>query len=149
MVTDTLPVWACALTLRWSGRARDKVPSSYHGVRAAQLNREVSLDVSHCRYQEQESASRYLAFVRPVRGERPHHDQCRGRRAPVSGIDTSDGERPEIHGITWSQEKGILEFSAHWPVTGRLTKYRFSTPSSESRTDVCYTFTVQQTWERL
>ena len=27
------------LTLRWSGRVRDKVPSSYIGVRAAQLNR--------------------------------------------------------------------------------------------------------------
>jgi hypothetical protein len=27
------------LTNRWSGRVRDKVPSSYAGVRAAQLNR--------------------------------------------------------------------------------------------------------------
>ena len=72
-----------------------------------------------------------------------------GGALAVSGIDTSDGERPEIHGITWSQEKGILEFSAHWPVTGRMTKYRFSTPSSDNRTDVCYTFTVQQIWERL
>jgi hypothetical protein len=27
------------LTTRWSGRVRDKVPSSYAGVRAAQLNR--------------------------------------------------------------------------------------------------------------
>jgi hypothetical protein len=29
----------CALTTRWSGRVMDKVPSSYIGVRAAQLNR--------------------------------------------------------------------------------------------------------------
>ena len=29
----------CHLTPRWSGRVRDKVPSSYVGVRAAQLNR--------------------------------------------------------------------------------------------------------------
>jgi hypothetical protein len=29
----------CRLTLRWSGRVRDKVPSSYVGARAAQLNR--------------------------------------------------------------------------------------------------------------
>ena len=29
----------CRLTNRWSGRVRDKVPSSYAGVRAAQLNR--------------------------------------------------------------------------------------------------------------
>jgi hypothetical protein len=29
----------CRLTIRWSGRVRDKVPSSYAGVRAAQLNR--------------------------------------------------------------------------------------------------------------
>jgi hypothetical protein len=27
------------LTIRWSGREMDKVPSSYTGVRAAQLNR--------------------------------------------------------------------------------------------------------------
>jgi hypothetical protein len=27
------------LTIRWSGRVQDKVPSSYIGVRAAQLNR--------------------------------------------------------------------------------------------------------------
>jgi len=27
------------LTLRWSGRVIDKVPSSYAGARAAQLNR--------------------------------------------------------------------------------------------------------------
>jgi hypothetical protein len=27
------------LTNRWSGRVRNKVPSSYDGVRAAQLNR--------------------------------------------------------------------------------------------------------------
>ena len=30
---------ACALTLRWSGRVRDKVPSPYNSGRAAQLNR--------------------------------------------------------------------------------------------------------------
>ena len=29
----------CSLTNRWSGRVKDKVPSSYIGVRAAQLNR--------------------------------------------------------------------------------------------------------------
>ena len=29
----------CGLTNRWSGRVMDKVPSSYAGVRAAQLNR--------------------------------------------------------------------------------------------------------------
>jgi hypothetical protein len=29
----------CRLTNRWSGRVRDKVPSSYAGVRAAHLNR--------------------------------------------------------------------------------------------------------------
>ena len=34
-----LPVTQCCLTTRWSGRVRDKVPSSYIGVRAAQLNR--------------------------------------------------------------------------------------------------------------
>jgi hypothetical protein len=33
------PVAPCRLTIRWSGRVRDKVPSSYHGARAAQLNR--------------------------------------------------------------------------------------------------------------
>jgi hypothetical protein len=29
----------CGLTNRWSGRVRDKVPSPYVGLRAAQLNR--------------------------------------------------------------------------------------------------------------
>jgi len=29
----------CHLTPRWSGRVKGKVPSSYTGVRAAQLNR--------------------------------------------------------------------------------------------------------------
>jgi hypothetical protein len=33
------PARACRLTLRSSGRVRDKVPSSNVGVRAAQLNR--------------------------------------------------------------------------------------------------------------
>jgi len=33
-----MPVVA-RLTNRWSGRVKDKVPSSYVGVRAAQLNR--------------------------------------------------------------------------------------------------------------
>jgi len=31
--------WAWHLTPRWSGRVKDKVPSSNVGVRAAQLNR--------------------------------------------------------------------------------------------------------------
>ena len=30
---------SCRLTNRWSGRVKDKVPSSYIGARAAQLNR--------------------------------------------------------------------------------------------------------------
>jgi hypothetical protein len=67
----------------------------------------------------------------------------------VSGVDTSDGERPEIHGVTWSEEKCTLEFSAHWPSTGRHTKYRFCRPLSGDRTSVSYTFTVQQIWERV
>jgi len=29
----------CHLTSRWSGRVKDKVPSSHIGVRAAQINR--------------------------------------------------------------------------------------------------------------
>ena len=29
----------CPLTTRWSGRVKDKVPNSYAGARAAQLNR--------------------------------------------------------------------------------------------------------------
>jgi hypothetical protein len=31
--------WSCGLTNRWSGRVKDKVPSSNVGVRVAQLNR--------------------------------------------------------------------------------------------------------------
>jgi hypothetical protein len=33
------------LTNRWSGRVQDKVPSSYVGVRAAQLDRYVALEL--------------------------------------------------------------------------------------------------------
>ena len=33
------PQGQCLLTNRWSGRVKDKVRSSYVGVRAAQLNR--------------------------------------------------------------------------------------------------------------
>jgi hypothetical protein len=36
------PSTPCDRTNRWSGRVRDKVPSSYIGVRAALLNRQVS-----------------------------------------------------------------------------------------------------------
>jgi hypothetical protein len=67
----------------------------------------------------------------------------------VSGIDSSDDERPEVLALTWSQESRVLEFSAHWPSTGRLTKYRFSAPNSGDRTEVSYTYTVQQIWERV
>jgi hypothetical protein len=67
----------------------------------------------------------------------------------VSGIDSTDGERPEVFGIAWSQDARTLEFSAHWPSTGRLTKYRFSAATSGDRTEVSYTFTVQQVWERV
>jgi hypothetical protein len=41
-VVGALAAWAWVgggLTNRWSGRVKDKVPSSYTGVRAAQLNR--------------------------------------------------------------------------------------------------------------
>src|SRR5687768_984556 len=72
-----------------------------------------------------------------------------GGELVVSGIDSYDGERPEVLGVAWSQETGVLEFSAHWPSTGRLTKYRFQTPASGDRTEVSYTFTVQQIWERV
>jgi hypothetical protein len=34
------------LTHRWSGRVKDKMPSSYAAVRAAQLNRQADLGTS-------------------------------------------------------------------------------------------------------
>lgn len=67
----------------------------------------------------------------------------------VTGIDTSDGEVPSIYGVTWSEEKGELEFSAHWSSTGRVTKYRITTSVSKDRVEVSYSFTAQQIWEKL
>src|SRR3982751_2263466 len=37
---------ACCLTLRWSGRVKDEVPSSHNDARAAQLHRWRARDVS-------------------------------------------------------------------------------------------------------
>ena len=41
-VNSRSPTLECGLTNRWSGRVKDKVPSSDIGARAAQLNREAS-----------------------------------------------------------------------------------------------------------
>jgi hypothetical protein len=67
----------------------------------------------------------------------------------VTGIDTSDGEVPEISDVVWFEDKGLLQFSSHWPSTGRLTKYRLSTSVSKDRVQVSYSFTAQQIWEKL
>jgi hypothetical protein len=39
LVSAEIPVKECGLTNRWSGRVKDKVPSSIRGARGAQLNR--------------------------------------------------------------------------------------------------------------
>lgn len=72
-----------------------------------------------------------------------------GGKLTVVGVDTDDGEKAEIHDVSWSPEKTTLEFSAHWPTTGRFTKYRFRPAIAIGRVDVTYTYTAQETWERV
>jgi hypothetical protein len=72
-----------------------------------------------------------------------------GGNLTVVGIDTHDGEKAEIHDISWSPEQGALQFSAHWPSTGRFVKYRVCPASIAGRVNVTYTYSTQETWERV
>ncbi len=67
----------------------------------------------------------------------------------VTGIDTSDGEHAEIHGVSFSLESHTLSFAAHWPRTGRFMKYKFQPAIASGRADVTYSFTTQETWEKV
>jgi hypothetical protein len=67
----------------------------------------------------------------------------------VDGTDTHDGEKAEIHDVVWLPDQSTLQFSAHWPSTGRFTKYRFQPSPSEGRVGVTYTYTAQEIWEKV
>jgi hypothetical protein len=72
-----------------------------------------------------------------------------GGNLSVVGIDTDDGEKAEIRDVSWSPEKGTLQFSAHWPSTGRFVKYRICPAPVAGRANVDYTYSTQETWERV
>jgi hypothetical protein len=72
-----------------------------------------------------------------------------GGSLAVTGIDTHDGEKAEIHNVTWLPEEGALQFAAHWPSTGRFTKYAFRQSPVEGRAGVTYTYTAQEIWEKV
>jgi hypothetical protein len=65
----------------------------------------------------------------------------------VTGVDTHDGEKPEIHDVLWIEEKRLLEFTSYWPSTGRSMKYRMRPAIAPGRADITYTYTSQETWE--
>ena len=65
----------------------------------------------------------------------------------VTGIDTDDGEKPEVRDVVWSEENRTLEFTAYWESTGRTVKYRLQPASAPGRARVTFTYTTQETWE--
>jgi hypothetical protein len=67
----------------------------------------------------------------------------------VTGVDIEDGEKPDIRDVVWTEEKRTLEFSSYWASTGRLVKYRLRPAIAPGRAEVTYTYTAQETWERV
>lgn len=67
----------------------------------------------------------------------------------VVGTDKHDGESAEIRDVVWSTHKNELHFSAYWPSSGRFVKYRLQPSVAPDRADVTYTYTAQETWERI
>jgi hypothetical protein len=65
----------------------------------------------------------------------------------VSIIDTSDGEKPDIYDVQWSEANLVLCFAAHWS-TGRLLKYRVAVGPNADRLQATITSTHQELWER-
>jgi hypothetical protein len=72
-----------------------------------------------------------------------------GGNLTVVGIDTDDGEKAEIRDVSWSPEQSTLQFAAHWVSTGRFVKYRICPAAVTGRANVTYTFSAQETWERV
>jgi len=63
----------------------------------------------------------------------------------VTVVDTNDGESADVYDISWDGD--ALSFAAHWPSTGRLTKYRLLAVDHEA-ISVSYTYSGQETWVR-
>jgi hypothetical protein len=72
-----------------------------------------------------------------------------GGNLTAVGIDTHDREKAEIHDVSWSPEQNTLQFVAHWPSTGRFVKYRIVPAPAAGRANVTYTYSAQETWERV
>lgn len=65
----------------------------------------------------------------------------------ISVIDASDGERPEIYDVQWSESELVLRFAAHWS-TGRLVKCHVMAGPNPDRLQATITSTHQELWER-
>ena len=63
----------------------------------------------------------------------------------VTAQDKTDGELAEIYDVKWDGE--ALTFAAHWPSTGRLTKYRLQAVKPDVL-NVRFTYSDQETWVR-
>ena len=72
-----------------------------------------------------------------------------GGQLTVVGTDTDDGEKAEIHDVSWSPEQSTLQFAAHWASTGRFVRYRICPAPVTGRANVTYTYSAQETWERV
>lgn len=72
-----------------------------------------------------------------------------GGHPSVVSTDTDDGEKAGIHNVSWLPEQSTLQFLAHWPSTGRFVKYRVCPAPVAGRANVTYTFSTQETWERV
>ncbi len=64
----------------------------------------------------------------------------------VTAVDDSDGERPEVYDLKYAED--ILSFNLYFNSNGRLIKYRFQSLSND-RVDVTFTYSEQETWEKI
>ena len=64
----------------------------------------------------------------------------------VTAIDDSDGEIPEVYDLRYQGD--VLSFNLYFNSNGRLIKYRFQALSND-RVDVTFTYTEQETWEKI
>jgi hypothetical protein len=67
----------------------------------------------------------------------------------VSVIDPECDVVPEIHGTIYHSANRTLEFSVHWPTTGRFTKYNLIPSRVAGRVEVTFTYTSTELWERV
>jgi hypothetical protein len=68
-------------------------------------------------------------------------------RFKVRVVDRYDGEKGEVHDISYDDKTSTLSFSIYWNSTGRFVKTRMHA-ISQNRVSYTYTFTESQMWLR-